>query len=251
MSAFFQTVVPLAPGTTLGDQVTDALRHNVINAVWHVGAVLPSESALARDFDVSRTVIREALSRLKAEGLLDSRQGRGAIVSSDRPRMGFAIARQDVESRRKLAQLLELRMGIEIEAAALAASRGDAAARAAIEAAADAFDRASRSGATDVTEGIRTDLRFHRAICEATGNGYYLGLFNYLGASLRETILAGRLQAVKRGGDSRDAVREHHAVAAAIARRDPALARDRMRAHLEMSSARLLERLPPDRDPAA
>ena len=96
-----------------------------------------------------------------------------------------------------------------------------------------------------MAEGVRTDLRFHRAICDATGNDYYLGLFNYLGASLRETILAGRLQALKRGGDSRDAVQEHHGIAAAIALRDPVLARERMRAHLEMSSGRLLENLHP------
>jgi|TARA_R110002072_G_scaffold159872_6_gene310934 GntR family transcriptional repressor for pyruvate dehydrogenase complex len=245
MSEAFQASVPLTQGTTLSDQVTRVLRHNVINGIWGVGTMLPSESALADDLDVSRTVIREAVSRLKAEGMLSSRQGRGAFVSSDRPRMGFAIAEQDVESLRKLSQILELRMGVEIEAAAIAAVRGSDAARADIEAAADAFDRASGGGTPGVAEGVRTDLRFHRAICDATGNDYYLGLFNYLGASLRETILAGRLQALKRGGDSRDAVQEHHGIAAAIALRDPVLARERMRAHLEMSSGRLLENLHP------
>lgn len=243
MSDVFQTSVPLDLGATLSEQVTELLRQNVINGTWTVGAMLPSENALASDLDVSRTVIREAVSRLKAEGMLSSQQGRGAFVSSDRPLMGFAIAKQDVESMRKLSQILELRMGLEIEAAAIAAIRSDSKARGDIQAAADAFDLASGGGKPGVARGVSTDLRFHRAICDATGNDYYLGLFNYLGASLRETILAGRIQANKRGGESRDAVAEHHLIAAAISDGDPARARERMRAHLEMSSKRLLDSL--------
>lgn len=243
MSEAFQASVPLDQGATLSEQVTEVLRQNVINGTWDIGAMLPSESMLASDLDVSRTVIREALSRLKAEGMLSSRQGRTAVVSSDRSRMGFAIAEQDVESMRKLSHILELRRGLELEAAAIAAMRSDADGRANIQAAADAFDQASGGGEQGVADGVSTDLRFHRAICEATGNDYYLSLFNYLGASLRETMLAGRLQANKRGSDSHEAVAEHHLIAAAIANGDPALARVQMRAHLEMSSKRLLDSL--------
>jgi GntR family transcriptional regulator, transcriptional repressor for pyruvate dehydrogenase complex len=245
MSDLLQASVPLVQGTTLSDQVTDILRYNVINGVWAVGATLPSESALADHLDVSRTVIREAVSRLKAEGMLTSRQGRGAVVSSDRPRMGFAISDHDVESMRNLSQILELRMGLEIEAAALAATRSDDRARAEILSAADAFEQANGGGAAGVAHGVSTDLRFHRAICDATCNDYYLALFNYLGASLRETILAGRLMALKRGGESHEAIQEHHGIAAAISMGDPDLARDRMREHLKMASKRLLASLNP------
>lgn len=243
MTGNLQAIAPLIDGATLSDQVTEVLRHNVVNGVWSVGDVLPSESALANDFDVSRTVIREAVSRLKAEGMLSSRQGRGAFVSSDRPRQGFAIPERDVESLRKLAQILELRRGLEIEAAAIAATRASDEARADIQRAADAFDRASDGKAPAVATGVSADLRFHRSICEATGNSYYLSLFNYLVASLRETMLAGRLQALKRGSESRDAVQEHHDIAASIAQGDAERARERMRAHLKMSSARLLAQL--------
>lgn len=243
ITANLQASAPLIDGATLSDQVTEVLRHNVVNGVWSVGDVLPSESALANDFDVSRTVIREAVSRLKAEGMLSSRQGRGAFVASDRPRQGFAIPERDVESQRKLAQILELRLGLEIEAAAIAGARASPVARAEIQQAADAFDRASDGTSPAMATGVSADLRFHRAVCEATENSYYLSLFNYLGASLRETMLAGRLQALKRGGESRDAIQEHHDIAAAIAQGDAELARARMRAHLQMSSARLLAQL--------
>lgn len=245
MSDLFEASTQLAQGDTLSDQVTEVLRHNVTNGIWTIGATLPSENALAEELEVSRTVIREAVSRLKAEGMLTSRQGRGAIVSNDRPRNGFAIAKQDVESMRNLTQILELRMGLEIEAAALAAARSTEATQADILAAADAFSRAIAGGSQELAEGVRTDLQFHRAICVATGNNYYLRLFNYLSASLRETIQAGRVQALNRGGDSRDAAQEHQSIVSAIAQCDSDLARDRMRTHLERSSGRLLQQLQP------
>lgn len=135
------------------------LRHNVVSGAWPVGSMLPSETTLAQDLDVSRTVVREAVSRLKAEGMLSSQQGRGAFVSSDRPQMGFAIDKQDVESLRKLSHILELRMGLEIEAAAFAAERATDAHRAEIEAAADMFDNAE-TGASGVSEGSRPTCAF-------------------------------------------------------------------------------------------
>lgn len=245
MSDLFEASTQLAQGATLSDQVTEVLRHNITNGIWVIGATLPSENALADDLEVSRTVIREAVSRLKAEGMLTSRQGRGAIVSSDRPRNGFAIAKQDVESMRNLSQILELRMGVEIEAAALAAARSTKATQADILAAAEAFGRAITGGSQEFAEGVRTDMQFHRAICVATGNDYYLRLFNYLSASLRETILAGRVRALNREGGSRDAAQEHQSIVNAIAQGDPDLAREMMRTHLEKSSGRLLQQLQP------
>ena len=73
MTGNLQAPAPLVDGATLSDQVTEVLRQNVVNGVWSVGEVLPSESTLAGYFDVSRTVIREAVARLKAKGMLSSR----------------------------------------------------------------------------------------------------------------------------------------------------------------------------------
>ena len=112
---------PLSRGDTLGDQVTRALRSSVTDGTWPLGAALPSEARLATDMQVSRTVIREAVSCLKAESLLSSRQGQGTPVASDRPRQGFAIAEDEVADLRNLSQILELRMGLEAEIATLAA----------------------------------------------------------------------------------------------------------------------------------
>lgn len=62
---------PLSRGETLSDQATELLRANIMSAVWPVGAVLPSEASLAQEMQVSRTVVREAVSRLKAGGATD------------------------------------------------------------------------------------------------------------------------------------------------------------------------------------
>lgn len=243
MSDLIDGFTPLARGATLGEQVTEALRVNITDGSWPVGSMVPSESRLAQSLQVSRTVVREAVSRLKAEGLLSSQQGRGAFVANDRSQMGFAIDKQDVESLRKLAQILDLRMGVEVEAAALAAERATDAARQEVAAAAHAFADSSGGGADGVEAGVAADIRFHRAINDATGNDYYLGLFNYLGASLRETMLAGRLKAVERGGENREAVQEHLDVAEAIMAADADAARERMRNHLKLSGLRLLGNL--------
>lgn len=243
MSELFANAAPLARGQTLSDQATEALRRYVVNGDWPVGSMLPSEAALSQKLDVSRSVIREAVSRLKAEGLLASHQGRGAFVSSNRSRMGFAIDERDVDNRRKLAQILELRLGVEIEAAAIAALRRDDDDLEQIHAAVAAFSAVQMFGPEQVRAGVDADLQFHRAICVATQNDYYLGLFNYLSASLRETIEAGRNRSVQRGGDSREAAEEHRAVAEAIKAQDSLAARKLMRKHLELSSARLLGHL--------
>jgi len=106
MSQTFAVSSSLSQGATLSDQATEVLRYKIVNGIWGVGTMLPSETNLADDLDVSRTVVREAVSRLKAEGMLSSQQGRGAFVASDKPRMGFAISDGDVENRRKLSQIL-------------------------------------------------------------------------------------------------------------------------------------------------
>ncbi|MCA0920845.1 FadR/GntR family transcriptional regulator [Pseudooceanicola nanhaiensis] len=243
MSELFGKSVSLTRGSTLSDQVTEALRQNVTSGAWPVGSMLPSEAMLCQELNVSRTVIREAVARLKAEGLLSSQQGRGAFVASNRSRLGFSIDAGDVDNRRTLGQILELRMGIEIEAAAIAARRRTEADLDTIREAVEAFAAQQRHSPENARAGVEADLRFHRAICEATRNSYYLAFYDYLSASLRETIEAGRERALQRGGDSREAAEEHRSIVEAIAEQDMFAARKRMRKHLELSRDRLLGQL--------
>lgn len=232
----------LLRGDTLSNQVTEALRHSIMSGELEIGGTLPAEAVLARELDVSRTVVREAVSRLKAEGFLVARQGRGAIVLRNRPHRGFAIPESDVENPNRLSQILELRLGLEVEAAAIAAQRASPEALDALQAAIAAFQSARGSVSADAGLCADADLRFHRTICEATGNGYYLDLFSYLSASLKLAMEAG-LRIVIAGEDDRpEAPDEHEAIAYAIANGNSELARLEMREHLLRSNRRMLSR---------
>jgi GntR family transcriptional repressor for pyruvate dehydrogenase complex len=233
----------LTRGETLGDQVTAALRRRIMAGELAVGARMPSENLLARDLDVSRTVIREAVSRLKAEGFVTGRQGRSAVVLRNRPRHGFAISESDVEDIGRLSQMLDLRLAIEVEAAALAARRctpeNSTEMRAAITALRSARDRLPVAA----ERGADADLRFHRAIVALTQNGFFIDLFGYLAASLHRAIERGLQAAALRADDRPEVLEEHEAIAAAIEAGEAEAASAHMRRHLQNANRRLIERL--------
>src|SRR5258708_36717282 len=97
---------------TLADRVTEALMRKIVGEELPAGAQLPSEQVMAASFGVSRTVIREAISRLKSEGLVDTKQGRGAFVRTDRTDVPFRIGIDPDDALPSLLHLLELRLGL-------------------------------------------------------------------------------------------------------------------------------------------
>jgi GntR family transcriptional regulator, transcriptional repressor for pyruvate dehydrogenase complex len=117
-------VEPLVTHPTMPDRVTQALLELIRSGTYPVKSRLPSESEMAQRFGVSRTVIREAVSRLKSEGLVESRQGSGVYVREVGPDTPFRIDPTVVDSIQTVLQVAELRRGLESEIAALAAERG-------------------------------------------------------------------------------------------------------------------------------
>ena len=119
MSSSFAAI---KPAIKLSDQVASALEAEIREGRIQAGDKLPTEAALAQQFEVSRTVVREALQHLQASGLVETFQGRGSYVlaipldTADGP-----LA--DVRTRADLTDLIEFRIGMESEAAALAAER--------------------------------------------------------------------------------------------------------------------------------
>ena len=101
---------PITGNKTLADQVTEALIGKIRGNEFS-DSQLPSEQAMAEGFGVSRTVIREAISRLKAEGLIDTRQGRGAFVRTDRFDVPFRIDLGSKDLLGSLLHIIELRRG--------------------------------------------------------------------------------------------------------------------------------------------
>ena len=221
----------------LSEQVAAVLRERIGQGKFAPGARLPSEAQLAEALGVSRTVVREAVSRLKSEGLLDSRQGSGVFVQTA-PVRPLRLDPQTGLSRDTAVQIVELRRAIEIEAAGLAAERHTAKDIARMRQALAALGCAVAAGESGVTE----DLRFHYVIAAATRNPYYLAVLEFLGQFLHGTMRATR--ASRRADFLRQTDEEHAAIVAAIARRDVQAARKAAARHLVNSIKRMAHAAP-------
>lgn len=215
---------------SLVQRLADDLRRVIVSGEIPVGAKLPSEATLTARHEVSRTVVREAVAALRNEGLVEARQGAGVFVISAQP--ANATPFQDLNPARlsSIVEMMELRIAVEIEAAALAAVRRSPAQEEAIYEALDGLDRAAEAG----TGTAEADFRFHLAIARATNNPRFEQFLSMLGT---EAIPRSRIQADLGAADSRDYIAqlqgEHRRIAETIAARDAAAASAAMRAHLE------------------
>src|SRR6266545_2998608 len=221
-----------SPGS-LTDRVTDALTRLVLGGDHPPRSRLPTELELARRFGVSRTVVREAVARLKSAGLVESKQGSGVYVREPNADMPFRI--EAGASAAGVIQIVELRRGIEAEAAALAAERCSRAQLAAIRGALKEIGREEAAG----RDGVEADMGFHRAIARATGNPHYPALWDFIGQFLRGAMRATRANEARRADFAQEVREEHQAIVDAIARRDPAGARGAALRHMEMAAVRL------------
>jgi DNA-binding FadR family transcriptional regulator len=225
----------------LSEKVVAAIRGQINAGDIQPGHKLPTESQLTETFGVSRTVIREAIAALAADGLVEPRQGAGVFVR-DRPAMAFGSISQDIGNKISHAlNVLEVRMGIEIESAGLAAVRRNGAQEAQIQEAFFEFDRLL--GLNQATG--RTDFEFHRAIAQATNNPFYVEVLDALGMRAipcditspwgTDSVLSREYQ--------EGLQQEHLAILRAISAGDAEAARAAMRSHLSASQQRYRTRL--------
>jgi GntR family transcriptional regulator, transcriptional repressor for pyruvate dehydrogenase complex len=226
------------PVRSLAQAVGQALGERIHSGALPQGAKLPTEGELMARFNVSRTVVREALSSLQAAGLVRTRHGVGSFVAErvDAARQ-FGISSEQLETLRDVVAVLELRIGIETEAAALAAQRAtpqqvDSMAQALAE-----FSVAIEGG----HDAVAADFRFHSEIAQATGNLHFAGLLAALGPKI---IPRARLEPPSAPADAllltylRRVHAEHENIHHAIARGDAEAARAAMRTHLANSRER-------------
>ncbi len=211
----------------LTDRVAGALLEKIGEGAFSPGARLPSENALAQQFGVSRTVLREAISRLKHEGVVEGRQGSGVYVTQQAGVKPLRIEIGAVESMESVLQIMELRRAIEAEAAAQAALRRTDAQWMEIEGALKRIDDDVAAG----KDGVAADLAFHRSITQASGNPFVTKTLEFLSQYL-ET--ASR-------DFSRQLREEHAAIAVAIHNRDPFAARNAAEVHILNGARRLSE----------
>jgi GntR family transcriptional regulator, transcriptional repressor for pyruvate dehydrogenase complex len=222
-------------GTRLSEQLADALIAGIRAGQLKSGQRLPTEAALVARFGVSRTVVREALSRLKTLGLLESRQGSGATIREPDPRAAGRLVLTPDGSVAAVIQMVEVRRALEAEAAALAASRRTARTIKRIKSAMAAIDKAVAAGG----DGVAEDVAFHAAIAQATGNPFLLSTLAYLNQFLLDATRVTRANEATRD-DLAEAVRqEHAAVVAAIEKGDVAAARLAGAAHMVNAAQRI------------
>ena len=227
---------PLVTEHKLSRRLFEQLAAEIRSGRLAPGARLPTEQALTRAARVSRTVVREAVAALRAEGLVITRQGVGAFVSAEPQRAPFRIEPERLESLEDILNFMELRLGVEIESAGLAAERATKAGVRAIGAALEAIERAMVGDRSAVDE----DLGFHRAIAQATGNPEFARFLQFIGRHLIPRRTVSGLP--ERMGGQRAYLaliqEEHRRIYDAIAAGDPKAARDAMRRHLTRSLER-------------
>ena len=216
--------------------VVQALADRIRDGRLGPGAKLASEAQLMTEFGVSRTVVREALSNLQASALVETRHGVGTFVTGHRDSPVFRIHAEQLSTLRDVIAMLELRIGVETEAAGLAAQRRNGANLEAMRESLDAFTQAVEAG----HDAVGADFRFHLEIARATQNGHFESLVQTLGTAI---IPRARLQPLAASAEERQSYlrrinAEHGSILDAIANRDSDAARAAMRIHLANSRER-------------
>ena len=228
---------PMRRPRGLVTEIVDSLSASIREGGFKPGDKLPTESEIMSRFDVSRTVVREALSKLQAASLVETRHGIGTFVMATPVSGHFKIAKGDLSTVADVIRVLELRISLETEAAGLAAQRRTAAHLAAMQTALNAFQQSIDRD----SDAVPSDFQFHLEVARATGNQHFADLMTYLGAMIiprtrvntLQSAPEGRLQYLQRVNS------EHESIFNAIRNQDSEAARAAMRTHLSNSRERL------------
>ncbi len=221
---------------SLAHGLVESLGERIRTGGLAAGDKLPTEAAIMAEFDVSRTVVREAISKLQAAGLVETRHGIGTFVLGMGEGGAFRITADQMATLNDVVAVLELRIGVETEAAALASQRRTEAQLSAMRDALGAFAAAAEAG----RDAVGADFQFHLEIARATGNPHFEQLMTTLGAP---SIPRARLSTEQPDAAAqRDYLRrvnaEHESILNAIAAQDSEGARAAMRTHLANSRER-------------
>jgi DNA-binding FadR family transcriptional regulator len=217
-------------------ELVDQLGAEIHNGTLTSGQKLPTEAAIMARFGVSRTVVREAISKLQAGGLVETRHGIGTFVLNQTDTPSFSVKPNQLSTLQDVIALLELRISIETEAAALAAIRRTEGNLRVMQEAMVTFSDAIEAG----RDAIAADFQFHHEIARATQNNHFADMMNSLGA---QSIPRARLDTTPTLDDNRLTYlrrvhQEHENILNAITSQDAESARAAMRTHLSNSRDR-------------
>lgn len=225
----------------LPDDLAARLAARVRTGEFAPGARLPSERDLSAEYAVSRPVVREAMSHLKAAGLVEARAGSGVYVTANAEARAFRLHPVDLEQDASLSQVMELLMAIEVAAARSAAIHRTETDLKHIRRELLGMEYAIASDRL----GDEEDFAFHQAIVAATHNPYFVSLCSHLEYGARRVIRATRSNTRCHMSEMQDAVQsEHRAIYDAIAASDAEGAARAAGVHLQNA----VKRLQKDRD---
>ncbi|RWD71094.1 FadR/GntR family transcriptional regulator [Mesorhizobium sp.] len=221
-------------GPHLSTLVASSISREIAQGRLKPGDQLPTEQALATTFGVSRNVVREAIARLRSEGRIWSQQGRGAFVADATNATVLTIDYETLQRADSFRNLFELRGMLEVQIAALAATRRSDADIVAMEQALDGM----RTAPYGSVAWLKNDLGFHRAVAEATQNPYMGQFLVFVSERVRESILAAGNQQ-KSDDMARTTLGEHERILAAIKAGDAKGASAAMTRHLAGAASRV------------
>jgi len=223
----------------LAESLVDRFAQRMRDGTLKRGQKLPAEINIMQAEGVSRSVVREALSRLQAAGLVETRHGVGTFVLDMPAAEGFTIGPATIATLADVLNLLEFRLSLEVQAAGMAAERATAQALEELGQALEALLQGpEKSGTT-----INADFQFHLKIAKAAGNYYLVDIMKHLGTKL---IPRTRMNSAYSGQSDRSAYlaginAEHQQIFDAIASGNVDAARAAMYLHLSNSRMRLQE----------
>ncbi len=214
----------------LHQRVVEELLKQIVSGAIPPGTVLPSEPELARQFGVSRIVIREAIRILVEKGLVAVRHGSGMWIQPPEQwdQLDPMVLFEQLRSQRdpsRLEEILELRKILELAAAELAAQRRTPEHVARLG---EVLER-MRAAVSDPSVYVDLDVAFHEALFEAAGNR----LLRDVRRPLSDVLFSGWLLTSRSAERLARTHQGHEEIYAAIVAGDPAAAREAMRRHLE------------------
>lgn len=213
------------------EEITEQVKRLIIEGKLKVGDKLPSTKQMSEQFGVGRSTTREALSALKAMGLIEIRQGGGCRVIRSVPADMELPELESLRMNRKtVLELLEARESLEVSNAAIAAVKHTETDLHQLHVLIEEMKRT----AGDEAEGERLDLQFHLTLARATHNSIMVRLFESIMNHIETAIHdIRRVELYASAAVAERLFMEHSAIFEAIVQRDSELAAERMKQHLQ------------------
>lgn len=233
-------MLPKIARGTLADQVSEQLLQYIDQQKLKPGDLLPSETSLAASFGVSRPVVREALKNLEGKGMVEIVNGKGAMirpVNSDPLRLFFQHAMQP--DRSGVLELMEVRKGLEVQAAVLAAQRRNKQDLQAIQ----RIVHVMRQNMDDLEKYTHLDVDFHLAIAAASHNSILVYLVESIREALRNSIITG-LRSRGATPEYENVQRAHEVLLRALAAGDAEAAAEAMTQHFNEAISAIMNPQP-------